>query len=232
MVGISGWRVFVAAAMLAATVSTANAATINLDLTASSAGFTAGSSGTNTWFWTPAGWQINGSNGVSLQRLLTPVFTADASSFGLVLTHRFSFEENFGGGTAFDGGQVRVSIDGGAFTLLGSLGAPYTHTVSAFFMNPYAMQPVVSGTSAGYAAPAFITATFSDTTTPGTTFQFAFDGAWDNSAMSLNDPDWHLTNVELRDFVNPTAVPEPSAWLLLGTGVAAFAARRRLNRRA
>jgi hypothetical protein len=220
MMRISAWRLFVAASAFALASTNASAATISLDLTASDGGFTAQNLGVgaNTWSWSASGWQVGGLATASLQRLLTPVFTADGTSWGLVLTHSFNFEPGF------DGGQVYVSVNGGAFSLLA--GAPYNATLATGFGNPRAGQAAFSGFQS-----AFITATFSGATTPGTTFQFAFDGAWDTTVNSFNEPDWRLTSLELRDFVAAgAAVPEPSTWLLLGTGLA-LVARRRITKR-
>jgi hypothetical protein len=113
----STWRAFAAVAAFALVGSNASAGTITFDLLNTSAGFTAQNlgAGSNTWFWTAAsGWQVNGVAPASLQRLLTPVFTVEGTSWGMTFTHRFNFE------STFDGGQVWASVNGGAFSLLPS----------------------------------------------------------------------------------------------------------------
>ncbi len=61
------------------------------------------------------------------------------------------FERSGIGTSAFDGGLVAVSINGGAFNALGSLGTPYNAMLSTAFDNPYGGLAVFSGMSTGYA---------------------------------------------------------------------------------
>lgn len=205
---------FGAVALVAVTLLSASpgsAQVSNVDFTVGNGGYVAQNlgTGTNPWFWTSGtGWAVNSSNTVSLERLLSPVLTATGSAWGLNFTHQYNFENTF------DGGQVWMSVNGGAFSLLGTSGAPYTGTLSTAFSSPRGGQAAFTGLNSGN-----ISTTFSGATTAGTTFQFAFDGAWDNSVSSTN-PNWLLTAIEYRDFSTPNnVVPEPATMSLLATGL-------------
>lgn len=172
------------------------------------------------------GWFVNGITNPSAQALLSPVLTTSGSSWGLSFSHRYSFEQ---GSTTvgFDGGLVRMSVNGGAFAEIGTLGAPYNFTLSTGFSNPLGGSPAFSGTSGSFG-----TTTFSGALAAGSTVQFEFLGTWDNSAIS-GDPNWQLQSVTYRDLsITTTTTPEPSTYALMSAGllIVGGVARRRQNR--
>lgn len=178
----------------------------------------------NPWTYNSAtGWSVNGTSPSSVQRLLSPLLTATGTSFGFSFAHLYSFETSTTPGIGFDGGVIKISINGGAFTQIGSLGAPYNMTLASSFANPYAGSPAFSGTAA------LATSTVSGSIAAGSTVRFAFDGAWDNSSTAP-DPNWNIQGVTYRDLVTSTTVtPEPSTYALMAAGLVAVgvASRRR-----
>jgi hypothetical protein len=175
------------------------------DFTSSNGGFTVvnstGPAPEGPWVYSAANgnWTTDGStslNASSFSALNSPVLTISRGG-GVTLTfkHRYSFEYD---GTRWDGGQVRVSINGGAFTMI---------PASAFTANGYigiitgnnvlSGQNAFNGDSPGYGSGALITSTASlGALNAGDTVAVQFLGAWDEGARGTL-PNWVIDSVNV-----------------------------------
>jgi hypothetical protein len=187
-------------------------------------GPTAGVGGNGAWF-------INPSTIVSDKALTGPSLVVGAAgAVTISFDHRYSFE------STFDGGQLYVSVNGGAFALVPTAAFSsngYTGTISVNFQSPIGGQMAFTGASAGYATPAYITSTATlGSFAAGDTIAFRFRAAYDNS-LAAGTPSWVIDNVVVSDSaVGPPSavVPEPASLALLGVG-AGLAGVRRLRGR-
>jgi hypothetical protein len=163
-------------------------------------GATAGVGGNGAWF-------VNGTTNQgtpSYSILTSPALTVSTTgSATLSFDHRFSFEYD---GTRWDGGQVQMSLNGGAFTTV-ALG--YTGTITG--NGILSGQQGFNGDSAGYATPSYITSTATlGSFTAGDSITIRFVGAWDEFATGTV-PNWVVDNVS----VSNVAVPEPHTYAAL-----------------
>src|SRR5690606_22875993 len=120
---------------------------------------------------------------------------AVAGPVTLSFRHRYSFEFD---GTRWDGGQVRVSVNGGAFTAVpnGSFSAGgYAGVITG--NNILNGQLAYNGDSPGYASNNFITSVANlGVFNPGDTIRVQFVGAWDEFAEGTN-PNWEIDSVSV-----------------------------------
>lgn len=212
--------------------ASAAAQTNNYDFTVGPQGWSASGSGAAVWSWGSTGaggngWFTNGQASVNTTFLLSPVLAVGAN--GLVtgsFVHRFQLE------SGFDGGQLQFSVNGGAFNTVPQdhvFGTTYNATISSSFSSSIGGQRAFSGTSTGFATPAFVTSTFTLGTgsspfstgsdfafTSGDTVQLRFLGAWDSS-VDAGDPNWHIQSASIT---LPAAVPEPTTLALGALGMA------------
>lgn len=152
-----------------------------------------------TYVATNGTWTANGGdadcNGPYNSQLISPAYVVGMTDeVTLSFTHRYSFE-----GDLWDGGQVRISVNGGPFT---------TVPASAFTQNGYAPgviqgtgvlkdQSAFNGDSAGYSTNGFITSSaILGTFTQGDTIALQFVGAWDD-CTTANIPGWQIKNLQL-----------------------------------
>jgi hypothetical protein len=195
--------------------------------TSSDGGFTV----TNTtpeppgpWVYDPANglWSADGSvdecGGPYNSRLNSGTYTVpESQAVTLSFSHRYSFE-----GDLYDGGQVLVSVNGGAFTSV---------PAENFTANGYA-NGVIQGNgvlkglrafnadSAGYAAGEFITsAAILGTFTKGDKIVVQFLGGWDDCSKA-STPSWQIKEVKLAVSSPPTAVTFEGAAKVTRQGVA------------
>ncbi len=195
--------------------------------TSSDGGFTV----TNTtpeppgpWVYDPANgiWSADGSvadcGGPYNSRLNSATYTVPESlAVTLSFSHRYSFE-----GDLWDGGQVLVSVNGGAFTAV---------SADNFTANGYA-PGVIQGNgvlkglrafnadSPGYAAGEFITSTaILGSFTKGDKIMVQFLGGWDDCSKG-STPSWQIKEVKLAVSSPPTAVTFEGAAKVTRQGVA------------
>jgi uncharacterized repeat protein (TIGR01451 family) len=107
-----------------------------------------------------------------------------------------SFQLKFDLEPGFDGGQLLISINSGAFQEFTAAGGSftaggYTATIPSFFGSPIGGQPAWSGNSGGYIT---VTANLPAATMPGSTVRFRWRVATDNAigsptfaGMAIND---------------------------------------------
>jgi hypothetical protein len=190
-------------------------------------GFSVANTGgvTGPWTYNPAGfWATAGEGNAgspSSSALISPTLTAPgAGPVSLTFSHRHSFEKDT---TVWDGGQVRLSVNGGAFVTVPGASfssGGYTDTVGG--NNALTGQSAFSGDSAGYGAGTFTTSVANlGSLAAGNTFRVQFLGAWDEFATGTV-PNWAIDSVTI------TAVPEPGT---LALGVVTLAALRTFTRR-
>ena len=176
---------------------------------------TSGISFTNDWRYNPGGgvWQVDGTHtelGFPMTSRLNSVSTAVpencVSAFGcsygdviLSFRHRWSFEQNERGG--FDGGQVRISVNGGPYVTI-PRGAftqnPYNGAVSATSASELRGQASFIAQSAGYSSRTRVTSTcnlgrFGSQTS--LSIQFLYGGDSNTRAIV---PNWEIDSVDLE----------------------------------
>jgi hypothetical protein len=167
--------------------------------------------------WSADG-SVDGCGGPYNSRLNSATYTVPESlAVTLSFSHRYSFEGDF-----FDGGQVLVSVNGGAFTVV---------SADNFTANGYA-NGVIQGNgvlkglrafnadSPGYAAGEFITSSaILGTFTKGDKIVVQFLGGWDDCSKA-STPSWQIKEVNLAVSSPPTAVTFEGAAKVTRQGVA------------
>ena len=220
-----------AAFILICSAASLSAATFySNDFSVNGGGFSVSSSANmgalNGWVSNPGVWSANGESvlgAASDSTLTSPVITVGGTGpVSLSFDHRFNFEFD---GTRWDGGQVRVSVNGGAFTAVSNaqLTNGYTGVITGSgILNS---QEGFNGISAGWATGAYITTDANlGTFTAGTQLQVQFVASWDEFQRGTPDnslPGWELNSVTVN------GVPEPGSALLLLGSLAMVARRRR-----
>jgi hypothetical protein len=177
-----------------------------------------------------ATWATPGVQAATAYELTTPVLTVQANGqvTGSFL-HRFSFETNF------DGGVLMYAVNGGSFNKvpIGLLtGQVYNGSPGAG--NPInSLGALFTGTSTGYATPAYVTTGFTlgtgaaQTFAAGDSIQFQFLDGFDPNTLG-SSPNWQIATLSFGN----VAVPEPSSIILGGLGLASAAFNGWRKRRA
>lgn len=153
------------------------------------------------------GWVANGGeaacSGPYNSRLISPAYTVpQTEEVTLTFSHRYSFE-----GDLWDGGQVRISVNGGDYTPVNP---------DNFTANGYATgkiqgngaikdQRAFNADSPGYAAGTFITSSvILGSFKQGDTIRVQFLGAWDD-CTGASTPSWVIQSVKLAYGTAPRA---------------------------
>ncbi|MEA2236954.1 MAG: large repetitive protein [Thermoanaerobaculia bacterium] len=155
------------------------------------------------------------------QYLVSPVMTVDGSgSVNLQFDHSFSFE--FDGGGNYDGGVVEFSVNGGAFTDMGTAGGLPNYNgnlvVYSGNVNPLAGRPGFVQNSGGT-----IHTSFTKAIAPGSTVQVRFRAASDSSVGVTG---WTVDNIAFTGVVETpfgTVVADPGCTALTATALTSSA---------
>lgn len=144
-------------------------------------------------------WAANGAvadcTGPYHSALTSPAFIVpESGEVTLRFSHRYSFESDY-----YDGGLVRISVNGGAFAPVGA---------DRFAVNGYATTPIqgngvlkgqraFNGESTGYTSGVFLkSSAVVGTFNRNDTFRVQFLGAWDECSTGRS-PNWAIKDVEL-----------------------------------
>jgi hypothetical protein len=125
--------------------------------------------------------------------------TYNVTAFGNVLmnlTHRWSFEYD---GTAWDGGQIRVSVNGGPFNVVqpsAFIQNGYNGSIAGNSSSDLHGQPGFISQSPGYAGGYLVTTVSLGLFNPGDTVQIQFYAASDTNTRG-QVPNWEIDQVEL-----------------------------------
>jgi large repetitive protein len=153
-------------------------------------------------------WHVDDPGSGSDQRLLSPVFAVDGSgSFHVEFDHAWSFE--FDGGGNYDGGVVEMSVNGGAFTDVGT-GYNGSLVVYAGNVNPLQGRPAYVQTGSGHA-------TITQAIAPGSTVRIRFREASDSGAGAAG---WNIDNIAFTGVVETpfaTLVADPDSCTVVPT---------------
>jgi hypothetical protein len=199
------------------------------DFNSSNGGFTSAGSAIAPWTYNSSGgcWSTDGRQACSSpfsETLTSPTVTVSyADQLTLTFDHRYSFEVDQT--VRWDGGQVRISINGGAFSAV-----PDT----SFSANGYDGiiggngdlngQEAFNGNSPGYSTPAFIRSIANlGNFNVGDTLAIQFIAGFDECARGLV-PNWEIDLVQISD---QRSVAEPTTLALFGLGLAGLGAMRR-----
>lgn len=158
-----------------------------------------GAWGAWTYVATNGAWSANGADancgGPFNSKLTSPAYTVPQSDeVTLTFTHRYSFE-----GGLWDGGQVRISVNGGAFTPV---------SPDNFTANGYAAENIIgtgvlngqrgfNGDSAGYSTGFITSSVVLGTFSQNDTIAVQFVGAWDECSGGTYTPSWQIQSLQL-----------------------------------
>jgi len=100
-------------------------------------------------------------DGVSDNRIASPLLSITSTNATLTFRHRYDLESSPASATGFDGGVLEISIDGGAFVDVLAAGAAFTSggynaTISTRYRNPLAARAAWSGDSQGFVSSVVI----------------------------------------------------------------------------
>ena len=163
---------------------------VNFDFTTSNGSFTATTNGTSGFTYTGGtGWSTPGQDSPQSNTLISPtLFVQSNGTVSISLTHRYNFE--YGA----DGGQLKYSLNGGAFTTQTAFTANgYDYIIYAFGDNAW------TNTSAGYSTPTYITSTADlGIFNLGDQINIQFLGGWDD--MNANSsPNWEINGLTVNN---------------------------------
>ena len=148
------------------------------------------------WVYVGDVWTADGGGaGPYNSQLNSPAYTVpQTEDVTLTFSHRYSFE-----GSLWDAGQVRISVNGGAFTPVN----PDNFTANGYAVGniigtgPILGQRAFNGDSPGYAAGTFITSSvILGSFNKNDTIVVQFLGAWDEGTVSTA-PNWAIKSVQL-----------------------------------
>jgi hypothetical protein len=126
-----------------------------------------------------------------------PMTITKSGRVALSFSHRFSFEYD---GTRWDGGQVRVRVNGGAAVMVP--GTSFSENgYSGIITGNNALTGTLgfNGDSAGYGAGSFITSSASlGAFSAGDVVQLEFVAAWDECSEGSR-PNWEITTVNVTE---------------------------------
>lgn len=154
------------------------------------------------------GWVADGGEanctGPYNSRLNSPAYTVpQTEEVTLTFTHRYSFEGDY-----WDGGQVRISVNGGAFTPVNPDNFTANGYATGLIQGSGAIngQRAFNGDSPGYAAGTFITSSvILGAFKQGDTITVQFLGAWDECTTG-SVPGWVIQSAKLAYGTAPRAV--------------------------
>lgn len=132
---------------------------------------------------------------VSDSYLRSAAINATASGLFLQLFHAYNLEANSNNSTGYDGGVVEISVNGGAFTDVGTASFTkngYNKTISASFNSPIAGQSAFSGNSGSYIESIV---DLSNLVSQGDNFRIRFRQANDNGTATSGG--WSVDNVNI-----------------------------------
>ncbi len=155
------------------------------------------------WYWLGGVWSADGAEsactGPYNSQLISPTNTiTQAGAVILTFSHRYSFETPL-----WDAGQVRISVNGGAFTLV---------PAENFLANGYADGAIIgngialgqrgfNGNSDGHASGAYITSqALLGTFNVGDRVVVQFVGAWDD-CTTASLPGWEIDSMKIEVMV-------------------------------
>jgi len=156
-----------------------------------------------------------GAANVSENRLDSPAIVISGANTQIIFQLKFDLE------SGFDGGQLLISINGGAFQEFTAAGGTFTAggyntTIPSGFGNPISGQPAWSGASGGYVT---VTADLPATVTPGSTVQFRWRVGTD---LSTNSSGMAIDNVQV-------VIPQSDLAVTISDGVAQLTAGSVVN---
>lgn len=135
-------------------------------------------------------WHVDDPGDPSDQRLVSPVFTVDGSgSVNVQFDHSWSFETD--AGTHFDGGVIEMSVNGGAWTDIGT--PAYNGTLVNYTGN---LNPL--RTRAAFVATGNTHTSLTQAIAPGSTVRIRFRFGSDNAAGA---PGWNVDNIAFTGVV-------------------------------
>jgi len=143
-------------------------------------------------------WRASGGAGVVYSNLKSPTLTvANAGNVTLKFNHRYYLE------TAYDGGAVYISVNGGAATYVpASAFSANAYTATLSGSSVFTGLAVFNGLSAGWGTPAQIESIASlGPFNPGDTLAISFRGGWDEG-YAESAPNWEIGTVEVTDSIS------------------------------
>jgi len=158
-------------------------------------------------------------SGVGNADLITPVITAPSTGGILSFQNLFNFSANPPPSSGFDGMVLEISINGGSFSDITSVGGSfirggYTHTIAGGFGSPIAFRMAWSGVSAGStAAPDYITSTVMlPASVNGQNIRFKWRVASDSVGVFAPGEGARIDSIILTPVgcVTPTPTPTPT----------------------
>jgi hypothetical protein len=182
-------------ATLALTANIKPVQAVNFNFATSNSGFTPTANGTSGFTYTGGtGWRTPGQSSVQGNSLTGPTLFVQANgTVSISLTHRYNFENRW------DGGQLRYSVNGGAFTTQTAFTANgYSATLNGSG-NPIAGQQAWTNQSAGYSTPSYITSTANlGTFNLGDQINMQFFAGWDSSGVNPS-PNWEINGLTVNN---------------------------------